>query len=104
MQSLKRIWAAPAASAAISCAAPANAGQWWHGAVRQRRAVLAARGAGRRSSNFTAKPQRVSFDLTAQGITGRTVRTLLKTRGSNDAASLTGIKVQPFGVYLLQAR
>lgn len=52
--------------------------------------------------NFTAEPQTVSYDLKAQGIVKRGVRTILKTPGTDDPASLTGITVQPFGVYLLQ--
>jgi alpha-glucosidase len=54
--------------------------------------------------NFTAKPQNVSYDLKPLGIARRSVRTLLKTPGTDDPASLTGITVQPFGVYLLQVR
>ncbi len=52
--------------------------------------------------NFTAKPQKVSFDLKAQGIAGGKVTTLLKTPGTDDPASLSEIALKPFGVYLLQ--
>jgi alpha-glucosidase len=54
--------------------------------------------------NFTAATQTVSFNLKPYGIAGRNVRTLLKTPGSGDPASLNGINVQPFGVYLLQVQ
>ena len=54
--------------------------------------------------NFTAEPQKVSFDLKPLRLGNRSVQTLLKTPGTNDPASLTGIDVQPFGVYLLQVR
>ena len=52
--------------------------------------------------NLSATPQRISFDLGPLGIASGRVRTLLKTPKSDDPASLTGINLQPFGVYLLQ--
>jgi alpha-glucosidase len=54
--------------------------------------------------NFTAKPQKVSYDLKPMGIASRGIQTLLKTPGTIDPTSLAGIEVQPFGVYLLQVR
>jgi len=50
--------------------------------------------------NFTDQPQTVSFDLTAQGIRGASVRTLLKTPGGSDPASLQSVQLGPFGVYI----
>ena len=52
--------------------------------------------------NLSAEPQRISFDLEPLGIASGRMRTLLKTPKSGDPASLTGINLQPFGVYLLQ--
>jgi alpha-glucosidase len=54
--------------------------------------------------NFTAETRNVSFDLKPFGIVSRSIRTLLKTPGSDDTTSLTEIKVQPFGVYLLRVQ
>ena len=54
--------------------------------------------------NFTARPQKVSFDLKAYGIANGKVATLLKTPGTEDPASLSAISLKPFGVYLLQVR
>jgi alpha-glucosidase len=49
------------------------------------------------SVNFTAEPQTVS--LTVPGATGAT-KTLLKTPGAADPASLAQIQLGPFGVYV----
>jgi alpha-glucosidase len=54
--------------------------------------------------NFTAQPQKVSFDLSAQGITGRNAKTLMKTPGSSDPASLDAVQLPPFGVYIGQVQ
>lgn len=54
--------------------------------------------------NFTAKPQKIGLNLKPHGIAYRSVRTLLKTPGTADPASLADINVQPFGVYLLQVQ
>ena len=54
--------------------------------------------------NFTAKPQKVSFDLKARGIATGKVATLLKSPGTDDPGSLSEIALKPFGVYLLQVR
>ncbi|HEX3438216.1 MAG TPA: alpha-glucosidase [Pseudacidobacterium sp.] len=52
--------------------------------------------------NFTAQPQKVSFDLSAQGITSKQAKTLMKTPGSSDPASLDNVQLPPFGVYMGQ--
>jgi alpha-glucosidase len=52
--------------------------------------------------NFTAQPQKVSFDLSAQGITSRNAKTLMKTPGSSDPPSLDAVQLPPFGVYIGQ--
>jgi alpha-glucosidase len=49
------------------------------------------------SVNFTAEPQTVSLSVPGAG---GTVKTLLKTPGGADAASLGEIKLGPFGVYI----
>lgn len=54
--------------------------------------------------NFTAQPQKVSFDLKGQGIASEKITTLLKTPGTDDPTSLSAVSLRPFGVYLLQVR
>jgi alpha-glucosidase len=54
--------------------------------------------------NFTAQPQKVSFDLSAQGITSKNAKTLMKTPGSGDPASLDAVQLPPFGVYIGQVQ
>ncbi|MBB6145788.1 alpha-glucosidase [Silvibacterium bohemicum] len=54
--------------------------------------------------NFTAQPQKVSFDLSAQGITSKNAKTLMKTPGSSDPASLDAVQLPPFGVYIGQVQ
>jgi alpha-glucosidase len=54
--------------------------------------------------NFTARPQKVSFDLKKQGVANGKVVTLLKTPGTDDPLSLAHIMMKPFGVYLLGIR
>ncbi|HEV2273981.1 MAG TPA: alpha-glucosidase [Acidobacteriaceae bacterium] len=49
--------------------------------------------------NFTAKPQTVSFDLSAQGVGGHALKTLIETPGSAAPASLQSVRLPPFGVY-----
>jgi len=49
------------------------------------------------SVNFTAEPQAVS--LSVPGATGK-AKTLLKTPGATDPASLDKIQLGPFGVYV----
>jgi alpha-glucosidase len=54
--------------------------------------------------NFTAQPQKVSFDLSAQGITSKQAKTLMKTPGSSDPSSLDSVQLPPFGVYMGQVQ
>jgi alpha-glucosidase len=54
--------------------------------------------------NFTAQPQKVSFDLSAQSITSKNAKTLMKTPGSGDPASLDAVQLPPFGVYIGQVQ
>ena len=54
--------------------------------------------------NFTTQPQKVSFDLSAQGITSRNAKTLMKTPGSSDPTSLNDVQLPPFGVYIGQVQ
>jgi alpha-glucosidase len=53
------------------------------------------------SANFTAEPQTVS--LSVPGTAGKT-KTLLKTPGAADPASLDSIQLGPFGVYIGEVR
>ncbi len=50
--------------------------------------------------NFTAQPQTVSFDLSAQGISGDRVKTLMKSPGEADTHTLRHIALGPYGVYI----
>jgi alpha-glucosidase len=52
--------------------------------------------------NFTAKPQKISLDLSAQGITSKQAKTLMKTPGSSDPSSLDAVELPPFSVYVGQ--
>ena len=54
--------------------------------------------------NFTAQPQKVSFDLSAQGITSKQAKTLMKTPGSSDPASIDAVQLPPYGVYIGQVQ
>jgi alpha-glucosidase len=54
--------------------------------------------------NFTPEPQRIAFDLSRQGITSKQAKTLMKTPGSNDPASLDAVNLPPFGVYIGQVQ
>jgi alpha-glucosidase len=54
--------------------------------------------------NFTASPQKISFDLSKQGIHSKQAKTLLKTPGSSDPASLDAVQLPPFGVYIGQVQ
>ena len=49
------------------------------------------------SVNFTAEPQTVSLSVPGSG--GKT-KTLLKTPGGADPASLSAIELGPYGVYI----
>ncbi len=50
--------------------------------------------------NFTAQPQTVSFDLSAQGISGDRVKTLIKSPGDAGTHTLRHIALGPYGVYI----
>jgi alpha-glucosidase len=52
--------------------------------------------------NFTAQDQTIGFDLSAEGIRGSGVKTLLKSPGTDDPASLKQVKLPAFGVYIGQ--
>jgi alpha-glucosidase len=54
--------------------------------------------------NFTAEPQKFSFDLTQQGINSKQAKTLMKTPGSSDPTSLDEVNLPPFGVYIGQVQ
>jgi alpha-glucosidase len=50
--------------------------------------------------NFTAEPQTVDLAIDGAGIGPRHIKTLLKSPGEVDPASLAAIKLGPFGVYI----
>ena len=52
--------------------------------------------------NLTAQPQTVSFNLSAQGIQGSHLKTLMKTPGAPDPPSLDLVQLGPYGVYIGQ--
>ena len=54
--------------------------------------------------NFTAEPQKFSFDLSKQGISSRQAKTLMKTPGASDPSSLDAVNLPPFGVYIGQVQ
>ncbi len=54
--------------------------------------------------NFTADPQKVSFDLSAQGVSGKQAKTLLKTPGATDPTALDAVSLPPYGVYIGQVQ
>lgn len=54
--------------------------------------------------NFTEAPQKVSFDLSPQGISSKQTKTLMKTPGASDPASLDAVALPPFGVYIGQVQ
>jgi alpha-glucosidase len=54
--------------------------------------------------NFTAEPQKISFDLSQHGITSKQAKTLMKTPASTDPASLDAVNLPPFGVYIGQVQ
>jgi len=53
--------------------------------------------------NLTDQEQKISFDLSAQGIARKQVRTLMKTPGNVDPLSLDAVQLLPFSVYVGQA-
>jgi alpha-glucosidase len=52
--------------------------------------------------NFTAQPQTIGFDLAPRGIHIKSAKTLLKSPGASDPASLDQVNLPPFGVYIGQ--
>jgi alpha-glucosidase len=54
--------------------------------------------------NFTAEPQKFGFDLSRQGVTSKQAKSLMKTPGSSDPASLDAVNLPPFGVYIGQVQ
>jgi alpha-glucosidase len=54
--------------------------------------------------NFTAEPRKVSFHLSQQGISSKQAKTLMKSPGTSDPASLDQVSLPPFGVYIGQVQ
>jgi alpha-glucosidase len=54
------------------------------------------------ATNFTAEPQTVSLAADSAGVKSTHLKTLLKTPGSADPASITEVALPPFGVYIGQ--
>jgi alpha-glucosidase len=54
--------------------------------------------------NFTAEPQKIGFDLSQQGISSKQLKTLMKTPGASDPASLDAVNLPPYGVYIGQVQ
>jgi alpha-glucosidase len=54
--------------------------------------------------NFTAEPRKISFNLSKQGISSKQAKTLIKSPGSSDPASLDQVNLPPFGVYVGQVQ
>ncbi|MGC9947070.1 MAG: alpha-glucosidase [Bryobacteraceae bacterium] len=54
--------------------------------------------------NFTGAPQTVSFDLSAQGISGTTAHPLAATDAGQAEIPLTNIKLPPYGVFVGEVR
>ena len=52
------------------------------------------------ATNFTADPQTVSLSAASQGVTGTTLKTLLKTPGASDPTSIDKVELPPYGVYV----
>jgi alpha-glucosidase len=52
--------------------------------------------------NFTDAPQKFAFDLSGISSAGKQARTLIKTPGSSDPASLDAVDLPPYGVYIGQ--
>ena len=50
--------------------------------------------------NFTADPQTVNLGADGSGLKGTGAKTLLKSPGVSDPASLNSVELQPFGVYI----
>lgn len=54
--------------------------------------------------NFTAEPQKFGFDLSQQGISSNQAKTLMKTPGAGNPASLDAVNLPAFGVYVGQVQ
>jgi alpha-glucosidase len=54
--------------------------------------------------NFTAEPQTVNLTAGGAALKSSHAKTLLKSPGGNDPASLDAIELQPFGVYIGQVQ
>ncbi len=52
--------------------------------------------------NFTDAPQKFAFDLSEISSAGKQAKTLMKTPGSSDPASLDAVDLPPYGVYIGQ--
>ncbi len=52
--------------------------------------------------NFTRRPQSVSFDLSAQGVSGDHLKTLVLSPEMHEPASVHSVDLPPFGVYIGQ--
>ena len=52
--------------------------------------------------NFTARRQKVAFDLTPQGVNGKQLKTLVESPEMNPPASIQLIELPPFAVYVGQ--
>ncbi len=54
--------------------------------------------------NFTNLPQKISLDLSAQGINSKQARTLMKTPGNVDPPTLNAVQLLPFSMYVGQVK
>ncbi|HEX4320122.1 MAG TPA: alpha-glucosidase [Acidobacteriaceae bacterium] len=52
------------------------------------------------ATNFTAAPQTVSLNARSAGVKGTTLKTLLKTPGAAEPASIDRVELPAFGVYI----
>ncbi len=52
------------------------------------------------ATNFTAEPQTVDLSAAAAGVTGTKLKTLLKTPGEAEPASITAVSLPAYGVYI----
>jgi len=50
--------------------------------------------------NFTAEPQKFTFNLTGTNLTTKQAKTLMKTPGSTDPPNLDEVNLPPYGVYI----
>jgi alpha-glucosidase len=52
------------------------------------------------ATNFTAEPQTVNLSASSTGVAGTKLKTLLKTPGSSEPASIDKVELPAFGVYI----